>query len=379
MVLAFTGVAALNVQGQTIHSFFRFHPGSTADSIRRFPDEENNIYKKIDIIIIDEISMVRADLLDLVDKFMRLNGNRPNEPFGGVQIFAIGDLYQLPPIVTGEDDLFLRLNYESPYFFDARSFSDANFFKMELNKVYRQDNKKQNKFIKALDKIRTCTFAQEDIDFINQRFEKNYKKPDNEYVLSIVPTNRVADTINKHEMDKLKTKAVTYEGTLSGDFKPKDMPTELNLILKEGSQVMILNNDPAGRWVNGDIAKVIKTEKESVRVLFDDNTFEDITSFTRDAIRFVYDKENKKIEQEIVGSFTQLPLKLAWAVTIHKGQGKTFDKVHIDFGSGTFVHGQAYVALSRCRTLEGMTLTTPLLARYIFIDERVKKFMDLNK
>ena len=322
--------------------------------------------------------MVRADLLDLVDKFMRVNGNRPNEPFGGVQIFAIGDLYQLPPIVTGEDDLFLRLNYESPYFFDSKSFSDANFFKMELNKVYRQDNKKQNKFIKALDKIRTCTFVKEDIDFINQRFEKNYKKPDKEYVLSIVPTNRVADTINKHEMDKLKTKPVTYNGTLSGDFKPKDMPTELNLVLKEGSQVMILNNDPAGRWVNGDIVKVIKTEKESVRVLFDDNTFEDITSFTRDAIRFVYDKENKKIEQEIVGSFTQLPLKLAWAVTIHKGQGKTFDKVHIDFGSGTFVHGQAYVALSRCRTLEGMTLTTPLLAKYIFIDERVKKFMDLN-
>jgi len=379
VTLAYTGVAALNVQGQTIHSFFRFHPQTTLDSIKKMYDDNNNIYKKIDIIIIDEISMVRADLLDCIDKFMRLNGNRPDEPFGGVQIFAIGDLYQLPPIVVDDEEIFFKLHYESPYFFDAKCFSDGNFFKVELTQIYRQDSKKQNKFIKALDKIRTCSFDQQDIELINSRFIPQYKKPEDEFVLSIVPTNYVANTINKKEMDKLPAKAKMYNGTIEGQFKERDLPTELNLILKEGSQVMILSNDPLGRWVNGDIVKIIKTEKDSVRVLFDDNTYEDITSQTREAIRFIYSRENKKIESEVVGSFTQLPLKLAWAVTIHKAQGKTFDKVHIDFGSGTFAHGQAYVALSRCRTLEGMSLTTPLLAKYIFIDERVKKFMDLNK
>ena len=378
VVLAFTGVAAINVQGQTIHSFFRFHPQTTLDSIKKIYDDENNIYKKIDIIIIDEISMVRADLLDLIDKFMRLNGRRGDLPFGGVQIFAIGDLYQLPPIVTSEEEMFFKINYESPYFFDSRVFAEANFVKKELTKMYRQDSKKQNAFIKVLDNIRTCTFDKKDLDLINSRFVPNYKKPDKEFVLSLVPTNSTADSINRVEMDKLKDKPVTYEGTISGEFREKDLPTDKNLTLKVGSQVMLLNNDPLGRWVNGDIVKIIKTDKESVRVLFDDNTFEDITANTRDSIRFVFDKESGKIQPEVAGSFTQLPIKLSWAVTIHKGQGKTFDKVHIDFGRGTFVHGQAYVALSRCRTLEGMTLTTPVLDHYIFIDERIKRFMDLN-
>ncbi|OGH90735.1 MAG: hypothetical protein A2507_02645 [Candidatus Magasanikbacteria bacterium RIFOXYD12_FULL_33_17] len=378
VVLAFTGVAAINVQGQTIHSFFRFHPQTTLDSIRRLSDDRENIYKKINTIIIDEISMVRADLLDLIDKFMRLNGNSPGLPFGGVQIFAIGDLFQLPPIVTSEEEMFFKINYESPYFFDSRVFAEANFVKKELTKMYRQDSKKQNAFIKALDNIRTCTFDKKDLDLINSRFVPNYKKPDKEFVLSLVPTNSTADSINRVEMDKLKDKPVTYEGTISGEFREKDLPTDKNLTLKVGSQVMLLNNDPLGRWVNGDIVKIIKTDKESVRVLFDDNTFEDITTNTRDSIRFVFDKESGKIQPEVAGSFTQLPIKLSWAVTIHKGQGKTFDKVHIDFGRGTFVHGQAYVALSRCRTLEGMTLTTPVQGRYIFIDERVKQFMDLN-
>ena len=379
VVLAFTGVAAINVQGQTIHSFFRFHPQTTLDSIKKIYDDENNIYKKIDIIIIDEISMVRADLLDLIDKFMRLNGRRGNLPFGGVQIFAIGDLYQLPPIVTSEEEMFFKINYESPYFFDSRVFADADFVKKELTKMYRQDSKKQNSFIEALDKIRTCTFDKKDLEIINSRFIPNYQKPDKEFVLSLVPTNSTANSINRIEMEKLKDKPVTYEGVISGEFKEKDLPTDKSLTLKAGSQVMLLNNDPLGRWVNGDIVKIIKTDKESVRVLFDDNTFEDVTANTRDSIRFVFDKESGKIQPEVAGSFTQLPIKLSWAVTIHKGQGKTFDKVHIDFGRGTFVHGQAYVALSRCRTLEGMTLTTPVQGRYIFIDERVKKFMDLNK
>lgn len=379
VVLAYTGVAAINVQGQTIHSFFRFHPQTTLESIHKVYDSADNIYKQINTIIIDEISMVRADLLDFIDKFMRLNGPRKDEPFGGVQIFAIGDLFQLPPIVSSGEELFFKLNYESPYFFDSRAFGDGNFFKHELNKIYRQDNKKQNKFVTALNNIRNCTFTKEDIDLLNTRYIPNYQKPDKEFVLSLVPTNNTADRINRLEMDKLKSKAVTYEGSISGAFKEKDLPTDLRLTLKEGCQVMLLNNDPQHRWVNGDIVKVIKTTKDSVRVVFGDNTFEDITPFTRESIRFVYDKESGKIEPEVTGSFTQLPLKLSWAVTIHKGQGKTFDQVHIDFGSGTFVHGQAYVALSRCRTLEGMTLTTPLRADYIFIDDRVKKFMDLNK
>ncbi len=378
VVLAFTGVAALNVQGQTIHSFFKFHPQTTIDGIHKRRGKGTEIYKEIDLIIIDEISMVRADLLDFIDKFMRLNGNYPQEPFGGVQILAIGDLYQIPPIVNREEERFFTEYYNSPYFFDSYSYRQANFIQKELTEMYRQDQKVQNDFIKTLDNLRTCSFTQKDIDLINTRFQADYKKPKDEFVISLVPTNSKAHTINMEELDKLKTKERIYRGTISGKFAEKNLPTAKKLVLKKGAQIMLLNNDPEGKWVNGDLAKIIKTGYDFVRVLFDDGGLEDIRSIKRDSVKFTFNEATEKVEPEVVGSFTQLPIKLAWAVTIHKGQGKTFDKLHLDFGTGLFASGQAYVALSRCRTLEGITLTSLLKKDYIFTDDRIKEFMKLN-
>jgi len=375
VVLAFTGVAALNVQGQTIHSFFKFHPQTTIDGIHKKYGDNNEIYKELDLIVIDEISMVRADLLDFIDKFMRLNGNYPNEPFGGVQILAIGDLYQIPPIVTAEEKRFFTEYYSSPYFFDSHSYQQANFIQKDLTEMYRQDKKSQNEFIKTLDNLRTCSFDQKDIDLINTRFEKNYQKPDNEFVISLVPTNSQAHTINMVKLAKLDTPEKIYRGTISGKFPENNLPTAKKLILKEGAQVMLLNNDPEGRWVNGDIVKIIRTAYDFVEVLFDDGSTDEIRSIKRDSVKFIFNDATEKIEPEVVGSFTQLPIKLAWAVTIHKGQGQTFDKVHLDFGTGLFASGQAYVALSRCRTLEGITLTSLLKKEYIFTDQRIEKFM----
>jgi ATP-dependent DNA helicase PIF1 len=377
VVLAFTGVAAINVQGQTIHSFFKFHPQTTIDNIKKRRGEDAKIYKKIDMIIIDEISMVRSDLLDYIDKFMRLNGPNPRRPFGGVQIFAIGDLYQLPPVVTGAEKSFFTKVYRSPYFFDSNIYEHANFIKKELTEVYRQDKNEQGLFIESLDRIRNCSFNQEDINLINSRLDREYIKPDNESIISLVPTNYMANSINMNELSKLSSETHTYLGSITGDFKDRSLPTAQELVLKEGAQIMLLNNDSNQKWVNGDIVKIIKAGESSVRVLFDDGTFDDILTNKWDSLKFVLDEETKAIKPEIIGSFTQLPIKLAWAVTIHKGQGKTFDKVHIDFGNGTFAPGQAYVALSRCKTLEGITLTSELRENYIFTDERIQQFMKI--
>ncbi len=376
VVLAFTGVAALNVQGQTIHSFFKFHPQTTMDSIRKRSKDDAEIYKNIDIIIIDEISMVRADLLDFIDRFMRLNGRDKYQVFGGTQVLAIGDLFQIPPIVNSDEKRFFTEVYRSPYFFDAHSYQLANFITKELSEMYRQDKKKQSNFIRTLDNIRTCSFSQKDIDLINTRVDYSYQKPSDKFVISLVPTNSKAEAINMNELNKLLSTAHVYKGIITGQFKEKNLPTAKKLILKEGAQIMLLNNDSDGRWVNGDIVKVVKTGYDYVRVLFDDGHLDDVRSIKRDAIKFIFNEEEQKIESEIVGSFTQLPIKLAWAITIHKGQGKTFERVHIDFGSGIFASGQAYVALSRCRTLEGISLTSPLKASYIFTDYRIKEFIE---
>lgn len=378
MVLAFTGVAAINVQGQTIHSFFKFHPQTTMDSINKRRGSATKIYESIDTIVIDEISMVRSDLLDFIDKFMRLNGPNSKKPFGGVQVFAIGDLFQLPPIVKKEEEEYFNTAYKSQYFFDSKVYKKARFIKKELTEIYRQNQDEEYKFIKTLDRLRVCEFDQADVDLINTRYDSIYEKPSDEFVISLVPTNRVADNINAIELSKLSPEPVTYTGIITDEFKERDLPTAQNLVLKEGAQVMLLNNDPRQRWVNGDIVKIIKTEAEYVRVLFNDGTFDDVTINKWDSIKFIIDEETNKIQPEITGTYTQLPIKLAWAVTIHKAQGKTFEKVHIDFGRGTFAPGQAYVALSRCRSLSGMTLTSPLEKHFIFTDNKINEFMNIN-
>lgn len=375
-VLAPTGVAALNVQGQTIHSFFRFKPGITEDQVKRIYGPNVSIYKKLDAIVIDEISMVRADLLDCVDKFLRINGPDSNQPFGGIQIITIGDLYQLPPVVTEYDRELFNTQYRSPYFFDARSFNDAAFETFELSKVFRQTDEQ---FIKILDAIRTNNISNEHLSVINNRVSALENNESEGFNIALVTTNAIADRMNLIEIDKLNAEAKIYKGNVSGDFGEKNLPTTEELALKVGAQVMMLNNDPKKRWANGDIAKVIELKDDSIKVSLENELVVDVSKYTWETVKFVIDNENGKVTTETTGAFTQFPIRLAWAVTIHKGQGKTFDRVSIDFGYGTFAPGQAYVALSRSRSLEGLTLKRPLRPRDVFIDPRVSEFMKMER
>ncbi|MDD5639243.1 MAG: PIF1 family ATP-dependent DNA helicase [Candidatus Pacebacteria bacterium] len=369
VVLAPTGVAAVNIQGQTIHSFFKFHLGITEKDVKKVY-KNKEIYENIDVLIIDEISMVRADLFDCVEKFLRINGPEPGNPFGGIQIVIVGDLYQLPPIVQEGEDMIFKIVYRSPYFFDANCFKLGKFSMIELQQVYRQSDEE---FIKLLDSIRTYQLDDNHLLKINQRV----LSPDSSYDdlgVILVTNNYIAEKINYEKLISLSGNEKKYKGLIDGQFKSNDLPTFQNLSLKEGAQVMLLNNDAKRRWINGDIVKVIKMEDDYVRVMFDDGSFDDINKYKWEKVEFTLENDGK-IKSEIIGSFFQFPMKLAWAITIHKGQGNTYEKAVIDFGNGTFAPGQAYVALSRCRSFEGLHLKRPLEYNHILIDERVEIFM----
>lgn len=369
-VVAPTGVAAINVQGQTIHSFFGFGIDITPDRVKFIRADKLNLVRNLETLIIDEISMVRADLLDCIDVSLRKN-RRINRPFGGVQIIAIGDPYQLPPIVKSSEEKFFSTVYDSPHFFSAKSYREGGFKKFELTKIYRQSDPT---FINILNNVRAGHATEIDIEQINNLTQSQ----PNEGAINLVTTNAIARSINTREMLKLQSESKEYEGHITGDFKESLIPTEMKLVLKEGARVMLLNNDKRGRWVNGDVGTIIALNDTSVRVKFEDNTFDDVDINEWDNVKFVFDEEEKKIVPEIVGKFIQLPIKLAWAVTIHKSQGKTYDYVHIDFGMGTFAPGQAYVALSRCTSLNGLTFEVPMNIRDIITDEYVTKFMKSN-
>lgn len=373
-VLAPTGVAALNVQGQTIHSFFRFMPGITVEDAKKRAAEAKNdtLYKKVRTIVIDEISMVRADLLDSIDVFLR-GARKKRAPFGGVQMIFIGDLYQLPPVVTAHDREHFRAAYASPYFFSAGVMTQG-VFKLEfveLDKVYRQ---KDERFIEILNAVRRNEVTQDVVAALNERVCPCSEAPD-PGCIHLTTTNAAADSINAEMLGRLKRKAHTFTAGVQGDFELKHAPAGAELRLKAGAQVMMLTNHPDGLWVNGTIATVAGIDEAGLDVRLPDGVTVDVAPYTWTLYRYVYDKETKSLSQESVGSFTQYPLTLAWAVTIHKSQGKTFDRAVIDFGRGTFAHGQAYVALSRCRTLEGITLRQPLKKSHIIMDWRVVKFL----
>ncbi|MDQ5911967.1 MAG: ATP-dependent helicase [Patescibacteria group bacterium] len=464
VVVAPTGVAALNVRGQTIHGFFKFKIGMTVQDVKKITAEvDQKMYKKIDMLIIDEISMVRADLFDCIDRFLRLNGKNPAEPFGGVQIVVIGDLFQLPPVVGPGEGYIFETKYESPYFFDAPAYKQGGFQVIELTQVYRQQD---SVFIDILDKIRTGEADMQHVEYINRMcLEVNGKKvtmtdvqtadivvSDSLYVndegipiddeerdeegnivvkekmmskkeeliqdlkkefdlsgikglsfgmktltdsagvsavgnsdiadasikkltVYLVTTNALADKINTEKLEEIKTPSKTYKGALVGRFEQKNAPAPEQLVLKLGAQVMTLKNDPSGKWVNGDIGTVEKLMDASVRVRFEDGRVEEVIGDTWEMVRYEYDELHDQLDSEVVGKYTQIPIKLAWAVTIHKSQGKTFDTAIIDFGKGTFAHGQAYVALSRVRSLQGITLKNPLRAQDVRIDERIRDFL----
>ena len=376
VILAPTGVAAVNVGGQTIHSFFRFKPDVTLSAIRKkYMDEKKNLYKKLQTIVIDEISMGRADLLDCVDKFLRLNGPDEKLPFGGVQMIFIGDLYQLPPVVSGHEREIFREHYATPYFFSARVFEELDIEFVELEKIYRQ---KDDEFIRLLNTIRNRTVTGDDLALFNQRLNPQFVAPPDDFYIYLTSTNEQANRINDEQLAKLPGKTYTVHGLIEGDFGKEYLPTSIELKLKKGAQIMLLNNDPSGRWVNGTVGRMIgikkdEEEQDIVIARLDNGSKVEITPYTWEIFRFFL--KNGELSSETVGSFTQYPLRLAFAVTIHKSQGKTFDKVIIDVGRGTFAHGQMYVALSRCTTLEGIVLRTPLKKSHILMDWQVVKFL----
>ena len=374
-VLAPTGVAALNVQGETIHSFFKFSPNINPEMAAKKGKQQskNNLYKNLKTIIIDEISMVRADLLDCIDEFLQAAKNL-YEPFGGVQMIFIGDLYQLPPVVIGAEKQYFSSFYKSAWFFDANVFSHHNFRieYIELDKIYRQ---KDTDFIEILNAIRTNKAESDHISTINQRL--GLRSDDD--TICLTSTNDKANTINQERLLKLSDKSISFKAASKGDVELKQLPTEKSLGLKVGAQVMFVNNDSAGRWVNGTIGKVKHIEKNLILVEIVDGEVVEVTPHTWDIYKHDHDDQTNSLKQITVGSFTQMPVKLAWAITIHKSQGKTFSRVKIDLGAGSFASGQTYVALSRCQSLEGISLASPIRASDIQLDWRIEKFLDTLK
>jgi len=375
-VVAPTGVAALNIQGQTLHSFFGFRPDITLEKVAKLnpPNEAKDLYKHLQTLIIDEISMVRADLFDCVEAFLRKWGPKRGKPFGGVQLVLIGDLYQLPPVVTSKERAYFELLYETPYFFSSRAFKETPFELVEFERVYRQ---KDPLFLECLNRIRNGKVDEEVLNLLNQRVNPTFEPPKEEYYITLTTTNARAEEINLKKLKELKGQALTFKGEVSGKVELDELPVPLELKIKEGAQVMLLNNDPEGRWVNGDVGRVLEIhpEEEIILVKLKRGEVVEVSPYKWEVFEYYFDKTSKSIQSKKVGAFIQFPLKLAWAITIHKSQGLTFDKVIIDLDRGTFAHGQLYVALSRATSLEGLVLKTPIKKGHIKVDRRVVKFL----
>ena len=381
VVLAPTGVAALNVRGQTVHSFCRFKPDITLDKVKklRLRRWEGSVYRNLETVVIDEVSMVRADLLDCVEKFLRLNGPRPREPFGGLQMVFIGDLYQLPPVVTAAEKSLFAAPYETPYFFSARAMDGlaGRMEYVELEKVYRQT---EADFIGLLNGVRNRSISDDDLGRLNARTDPEFVPADDDFAVVLTATNDLAAARNGEKLARLPGSPRRYAGLVEGEFDRSSFPTDEVLELKVGAQVMLLTNDPQGLWVNGTIGKIIGLVEDEggadrVAVELRDGAVVEVGPHLWELFRFQYEAEADKIVSEPVGSFTQYPLKLAWAMTIHKSQGKTFDRVVVDLGRGAFAHGQVYVALSRCTSFEGLVLRRPVDRRHLRMDWRVVKFL----
>ena len=372
IVLAPTGVAALNIQGQTIHSFFRFPPKMLTDNDTKAM-RYSKPYEKIDLLIIDEISMVRADVLDAIDRFMRLNGPHRDLPFGGVQIVLVGDLHQLPPVVASRDEAeHFKTAYDSPFFFSSRVIRETDVIAVELTEVFRQ---KDDRFVDILNEIRTGEPDTDALESLNERVTPTVNE-DKETVLST--TNMIADRINKSRMAALPTDAQMYVGAKSGTFALSEgrLPSPVELLLKKHARVMFTKNDPDGRWVNGSLGVVKKLTKKYIRVKLDDGDTVDVEKAKWETYRYEFDADEEKHVPVVTGSFKQLPLTPAWAITIHKSQGKTLSAARIDLGRSAFAAGQVYVALSRCRRLQDVTLSRAVSPDDVFVDGRVRRFCE---
>ncbi len=370
VVLAPTGIAALNIGGQTIHSFFGLPPRPISKEEIK-PRTNQKMYKAVDVIIIDEISMVRADLMDTIDFFMRVNGKDKYKSFGGAKMIFFGDLFQLPPVVaTQEEQFMLGQQYESPYFFSAKAFEFYPITMIELREVYRQSDPY---FIRLLDAVRTGSIDYDEFMELNERHIPDFPT-DSDFYIILSARNAAVNDINKNRLAALKGEEFSYLPELSGEVNAE--PVESPLKLKLGAQVMFLKNDPLRRFANGTIGKICYLDNEEIRVQImgpDENLQTiDVQRFQWEVVKYQLGEGN--IDAKVVGTYKQFPLKLAWAMTIHKSQGKTFDRVIIDMRGGAFESGQTYVALSRCRTLEGVVLVNPLKPRDVMVDPRIQEF-----
>ncbi len=380
VVLAPTGVAALNVKGQTIHSFFKFPPHVTPETLHnaKTPKKFLEMLRHLETIVIDEVSMVRADMMDNIDIALRFH-LKSTRPFGGLQMIFIGDLYQLPPVVTSDEKELFKTHYSTPYFFSAEVMQDLPMEFVELEKIYRQ---KDSDFIELLNKIRNNSVEDADITQLNKRFAADFdENKSDQFYITLTTTNAAADELNQKKLSTLKAKIRNYSGSISGNFDSKHLPTAVELDLKIGAQVMMLNNDTGKRWVNGSVGKItdIQTDPDSgedfLIVKLNSGQTVEVSKYTWEVYRYLLDKKTSQLNAESIGSFTQYPIRLAWAVTIHKSQGKTFDNVVVDIGRGTFTHGQVYVAISRCTSFEGLILRKPILKQHIWMDLDIVKFV----
>ena len=379
VVLSPTGISALNVQGQTIHSFFQFAPKLLQRMDVHINKRISRVLNAVEVIIIDEISMVRADVLDAVDLSLKIH-RKNTAPFGGVQMLFFGDLFQLPPVLsTPEEKEYFRTYYVGQYFFDAHCLKHiGNLQMIELTKVYRQ---RERKFIRLLDELRAMTTDFEVLEELNERYlpEEVIEEP----FLTLCSTNAATQKINADRLAEIQHPSYYYSGEVSGNFSEKLYPTDYKIELRQDAQVMLLRNDPEKRFVNGTLAVIEKLNEESIWVKVEKEPGKfDVFELPRmiwEVHKYTFEAGDDPIKTEVTGSFKQFPLKLAWAVTIHKSQGQTYDRVAIDLGRGAFEHGQAYVALSRCRTLSGMYLKKPLRPSDILVDERIVEFYEMMR
>ena len=385
VVLAPTGIAAINVEGSTLHSFFKlpfhpllpddpkFSPAKIRDTLK-YRKNHIKLLNEIQLIIIDEISMVRADIIDFIDRVLRIYCHNMREPFGGKQLLLIGDVYQLEPVVKADEWEILSHHYPNPYFFSAHVFQDFSLVSIELKKVFRQ---KDAGFIAALDHIRCNQVSDLELRLLNSRYREGPPQKAEGHINILLATRRDnVDFINQQELEKLPGETVRLRGVIAGEFPDTALPTLLELELKEGAQIIFIKNDPEKRWVNGTLGTVsgINVEEYELYVVTEDGNEVCVQPERWSNTRYTYNEREKKIEEKELGTFTQYPIRLAWAITIHKSQGLTFQNVTIDFSGGTFAGGQAYVALSRCTSLDGITLCKPLTRSDVFIRPEVVEF-----